>query len=51
MCDEISIHKHVQWTGSEYFGYVDIGGGYSDGRSDELAGNALVYMAVSVVSR
>lgn len=51
MCDEISIHKQVEWTGTEYFGYVDIGGGYSEGRRSELAGNALVFMAVSVLTR
>ena len=52
MLDEISIHKQLTWTGSEYFGCVDLGdgGGLSDD-VEELAGNALVFMAVSTNSR
>ena len=41
MWDEIAIHKQLQWTGSGYFGCVDLGDGESQHDVDKLAGNAL----------
>ena len=45
--DEMAIRKHVEWDGSRYRGFVDIGTGLND---DTLppATEALVFMIVAI---
>ncbi|KAH1000600.1 hypothetical protein HUJ04_012907 [Dendroctonus ponderosae] len=45
--DEISIRKHLEYAGSEYYVYVNCGNGLQ-GDSMELATEALVFMLVCV---
>ena len=47
MIDEIAIRKHVEWTGTKFTGYVDMGTGVDDD-SAPVATEALVFMAVSL---
>ena len=47
MIDEMAIRKHVQWDGSKYLGYVDLGTGMIDD-SSPIAADALVFMAVAL---
>lgn len=49
MFDEMAIRKHVEWDGTKFVGYVDVGSGI-DSDSVPVAGEALVMMAVSLNS-
>jgi len=49
MLDEMAIRKHVQWDGSKFSGYVDIGNKLEDD-SNPIATEALVFMVVAVNS-
>lgn len=45
--DEIAIRKHLEYSGTEYYGYVDYGSALH-GDSMELASEALVFMIVCI---
>ncbi len=49
MFDEMSIMKHVEWNGSKFVGYVDVGNGVEDD-SVPVASEALVFMVVALNS-
>ena len=45
MLDEMAIKKHVQWDGTRFHGYVDLGTECDDG-TNPVATEALVFMVV-----
>ena len=51
MMDEMAIRKHVEFDGSRYEGFVDLGTGGDVDDGGTLAKDALVLMAVGVNSR
>jgi len=48
MLDEMAIRKHVEWTGKDFRGYVDIGSGTTPDDSTAVATEALVLMVVAL---
>ena len=49
MIDEMAIKKHVEWTGSKFSGYVDMGTTVDDD-TNPVATEALVFMVVALNS-
>ena len=48
MLDEMAIMKHLSFDGKKYVGGVYLGDGRVGEEEDEMAGDALVFMVVSL---
>ena len=51
MMDEIAIRKQLDWDGTKFVGYVDLGVPVEDGSSLPVAKEALVFMLVCLTER